>query len=192
MTEKLIAQFNKGRSEAFTLIYRKFQPKVFFLVQQYIADTAQAEDIVTETFLKLWNNRSYLDTEKRISGFLHVAARNACIDNLRASKKETQKLQELLRIQQEDFRENSYDEIKAEVISLIHKEIDALPPKIKEVFKLAYIDGMSNEAIAALLGIRNQSVRNHKTRAVALLKLSLSGKKDLLLLFFLIAEYKIA
>ena len=192
MTEKLIAQFNKGRSEAFTLIYRKFQPKVFFLVQQYIADTAQAEDIVTETFLKLWNNRSYLDTEKRISGFLHVAARNACIDNLRASKKETQKLQELLRIQQEDVRENSYDEIKAEVISLIHKEIDALPPKIKEVFKLAYIDGMSNEAIAALLGIRNQSVRNHKTRAVALLKLSLSGKKDLLLLFFLIAEYKIA
>jgi RNA polymerase sigma-70 factor (family 1) len=192
MTDKLIAQFNNGNSEAFTSIYRKFQPKVFFLVQKYITDTAQVEDITTETFLKLWNNRGHLETEKSISGFLHVVARNACIDNLRASKKEALKLQELLKMQQGTYYENSYDEIKAEVISLIHKEIDNLPPKIRAVFKLAYIDGMSNEAIASLLGIRNQSVRNHKTRAIALLKLSLSDKKKIFLLFLLFTEYKIS
>lgn len=192
MTDELIAKFNNGSSDAFTLIYRKFQPKVFFLIQRYISDTSQVEDIATETFLKLWTNRYRLETEKNIAGFLHITARNACIDSLRASKKEALKLQELLRMQQEGADDSLRDEVKAEVVSRIHREIDQLPPKVKEVFKLAYIDGMSNEEIAALLGIRNQSVRNHKSRALILLKQSLSDKRLFFLFFLLLTEYKIS
>ena len=77
MMDDLIHQFNRGHQAAFTTIYDRYQPAIFYFVRKFIPDTAQAEDITAEAFIKLWQRRENFNNEKSIAGFLHTTARNA-------------------------------------------------------------------------------------------------------------------
>ncbi|MBO9594629.1 MAG: RNA polymerase sigma-70 factor [Niabella sp.] len=181
MEEERIAQFNAGNAHVFSSLYRKFQPRIFFFVQRYVSDTAVAEDITAETFIKLWNSRGRFASEKTIASFLYVAARNASVDWLRRVKRENAGLQQFL-LMQPDFHDEAHSAVQAEVVRLIQQEIDKLPQKIKRVFTMAYFEEKSNEEIALLLGIRNQSVRNYKTKALQQLKHALPVNPFLMLI----------
>ena len=173
---ELIHQFNRGQQAAFTAVYDRYWPAIFYFVRKFVTDKAQAEDITAESFIKLWQRRENFDNESSISSFLHTTARNASIDWLRSEKRQIQNKDELLHlIQQEQYVELQND-VKAELLKLVQAEIEKLPRKIKRVFLLSYAEGKTNEEIAEMLGINNQSVRNHKTRALRLLRLAVSGK----------------
>ena len=177
LTEELILQFSRGYQPAFAALYKRFQPAIFYFVKKFIPNTAQAEDITAETFVKLWQRRENFDNEKSISSFLHTTARNASIDWLRTAKREVANREQLIHIlEQEQYYDTLHDDIKGELVRLIQEEIDKLPRKIKKVFLMAYVDGKKNEEIAMLLNINNQSVRNHKARALKLLRLTLTGR----------------
>lgn len=181
ITGQLIDRFNNGHPAAFTSLYHQFYPAVFFYVKKIVTDTAQAEDITAETFIKFWNSRGRFENEHNIAAFLRVTAKNASIDWLRKSKKHREGANSLARLNSTEMHVDLHEDIRAEVLRLVQEEIDRLPPKIKRVFVLAYFYEKSNEEIATMLGIQNQSVRNHKARAVKLLRLSLTGKGLLVL-----------
>ncbi|WP_300603729.1 RNA polymerase sigma factor [Niabella sp.] len=176
-----ITQFNEGNASVFTSLYRKFQPRIYFFTQKFIPDTAAAEDITAEAFIKLWNSRGRFASEKSIASFLYITARNASIDWLRRVKREEAGLQQFLFVQP-DFHEDAHSMVRAEVVRLIQQEIDKLPQKMKRVFTLAYFEEKSNEEIALLMGIRNQSVRNYKTKALQQLKHALPVNPFLMLI----------
>src|SRR5689334_17665699 len=92
----LILQFKKGHQAAFTELYERYQPAIFYFVRKFVSDTGQAEDITAETFIKLWNRRENFDNEKSIASFLHITARNSSIDWLRSEKREDQNKEQLL------------------------------------------------------------------------------------------------
>jgi RNA polymerase sigma-70 factor (ECF subfamily) len=71
----------------------------------------------------------------------------------------------------------------------IYEEIEKLPKKCRQVFKLAYMDGLGNEEIANLLNITYQTVKNQKVRALKILRLALLHKG--LLAAILIRWYRI-
>lgn len=182
---ELIAQFNRGQQAAFTTIYDRHWGAIFYYVKKFVEDIHQAEDITAETFIKLWQRRENFPNEKTIVSFLHTTARNASIDWLRAEKRQTANKDQLLHLLENETFTASQEEVKAELLRLVGQEIEKLPKKIKQVFKLAYIEGKSNEEIAAELHINNQSVRNHKSRAIKLLRLAISGRIWLFLLLCL-------
>ena len=183
---ELIYQFNRGQQAAFTTVYDRYWPAIFYFVRKFIPDTSEAEDITAETFIKLWERRANFDNEKSIASFLHTTARNASIDWLRSEKRKVTHQEKLLQQLQDDSYQQLQGDVKAELLQLVQQEINKLPSKIKRVFLLAYAEGKSNEEIASLLGIHNQSVRNHKARALKLLKLAIAGKnwQFLLLVFY--------
>ncbi|MGJ7033289.1 RNA polymerase sigma factor [Niabella hirudinis] len=182
----LIDHFNNGYPAAFTSLYHQFYPSVFFYVKKIVTDVAQAEDITAETFIKFWNSRGHFENEKNIAAFLRTTARNASIDWLRKSKKHKEWASMFAHLNGVDVDMEFNEELRAEVLRLVQQEIDRLPPKVKRVFVLAYIYEKSNEEIAKILSIQNQSVRNHKARAIKQLRFSLTGKEMIILLpFFL-------
>lgn len=186
MEKEVIAQFNQGQDNAFKALYRQFYPYVFFYTQKWIKDTSQAEDITAEIFVKLWNSRGRFENEQNISAFLKVTARNACVDYFRSVKRDTQNLAAFSQLQEAVQGPDSIDEVKAEVIRLVQLEVDRMPRKLKKVFELAFFEGKTNEEIAALLNINNQSVRNYKVRAIKLIRQAFAGRKVFLLLFALL------
>lgn len=183
---ELIQEFNRGQQAAFATIYDRYWSAIYYFVRKFIPDTAQVEDITAETFVKLWNARGNFDTEKHIAAFLHTAARNASIDWLRTEKRQIQNKTELLHLIQEEAYSNLQEDVKTELLKLVEREIERLPSKIKQVFLLSYIEGKTNEEIAQLMGINNQSVRNHKARGIKLLRLAITGKDWLFSLLVLV------
>jgi RNA polymerase sigma-70 factor (family 1) len=180
---ELLHAIASGDKDAFAVIYQQHFAAAYHFAKRFVTDTQTAEDITTEAFVKLWERFSQFSSLSGIKSFLFTSIKNACINHARSAKRTTKRESEFT------YLLNGHDEpqenITGEVYQHIYNEIEKLPSQEKRVFKMAYLEGLSNEAIAQELGINNQSVRNHKTRALKTLRNTLS-EKDLYALFMLL------
>jgi len=180
----LIIQFNQGDTEAFTAIYNNYYLTLYNFVKKFISEREDAEDITADIFFKLWRLRANFDNIKNIEAFLYITGRNACLDFLRHLQRQGERQKELLHVLLQQPTEGVLQEdLKAEVLKSIHKEIEKLPRSCRNVFKMAYLEGLSNSEIAETLQINNQSVRNHKQRAIKLLRIALLNRNILVSAF---------
>jgi RNA polymerase sigma-70 factor (family 1) len=169
-----IGEFKQGKKEAFEGIYHTHYAALYYFVKRIVTDRAEAEDIVAETFVKLWGLRTKFETPQNIKAFLFITARNACMDYLRCLQRQStnQKAFQYILLQDTDFT-FAHDEIKIEVLSQVYAEIENLPPKCKLVFKMAYLQGLKNEEIARQLNLSYQTIKNQKLKAVKMLRIAL-------------------
>ena len=185
--------FRAGNDHAFNWFFARHNKSLCYFASRLIQDDFQAEEIVSDCFVKLWERQQNFETADNIKAFLYITCRNACLKYLRDLKKKTADQQ--MYLSQLELSEETvwYEIIDTELISILGREIEALPEKCREVFSLIYFKGKKTDEIAALLNISIQTVRNHKTRAIELLKTSLL-KKDLsgmlMLAFILFIEKK--
>jgi RNA polymerase sigma-70 factor (ECF subfamily) len=177
----LILRFTQGDFRAFTDIYDRYYLTIYRFVRKFIPEREEAEDIMANTFIKLWKLHSNFESSHNIKAFLYITARNACFDSLRHQKRQSEKQKELFYfLSQRPAEEHFQNDVETEVLKSIFLEIEKLPPSVRAVFKMAYIEGKSNDEIAAHLHITNQSVRNNKHRAIKLLRMAiLNGNMDL-------------
>ncbi|MBN9384537.1 MAG: RNA polymerase sigma-70 factor [Chitinophagaceae bacterium] len=182
--DDLIVQFNQGDTEAFTAIYNRYYSTLYYFVKRFIPEREDAEDITADVFVKLWKLRTNLKTIKNIEAFLYVTGRNACLDFLRHIHRKNIRQKELIHALLYQPEEGRLEEdVQTLVLQAIHAEIEKLPRSCRTVFKMAYIDGMSNSQIAEALGVNNQSVRNHKLRAAKLLRIAILNRNMLVGVF---------
>lgn len=181
----LLAELRKDSKKAFATVYDRCYIGLFCFVRRWVREQKAAEDITTESFIKLWENRARFDSMAAVEGFLHVTARNACLNHLRGQARS-------------DARERAFadwlageDEVRHEDALLDHvcREAEHLPPQVRRVFKLSFIDGLSNQTIADRLHINNQSVCNHKARALKYLRAAMLRKDLYVLAVVLLQKY---
>ena len=175
--QELIHQLTKGDNAAFETIYNHYFNSVFYFAMRFVTNAQEAEDITTETFLKCWQKRTDFENIHKLQSFLYTTTRNACINALRSEKRQSEREKQLsYLLSREDEEGIKQQQLTAQIYQYIYEEIEKLPPQEKNIFKMAYIDGLSNEEIARQLNINNQSVRNYKTRALKSLRITLTGK----------------
>jgi RNA polymerase sigma-70 factor (ECF subfamily) len=188
--DDLVSQFNRGNSRAYNAIYNLYAPSIYYFAKRFVGDRSVAEDIAADSFIKLYRLHTNFSSLPNIQAFLRITTRNACLNYLRDLKLKDQRKQDLLYIlsqdQEKGFPEDQY---QAELMQRIYAEIEKLPKKCRQVFKLAYMDGLGNEEIANLLNITYQTVKNQKVRALKILRLALLHKG--LLAAILIRWYRI-
>ncbi|SRR5258708_886874 len=172
----LISQFNHGNTRAYTTIYHLCSPATYYFAKRFVNDREVAEDITADVFIKLYRLHGHFDSLPGIQAFLRVTTRNACLNYLRDLKvRDTQKQDLLYLLSQDRPEEFPVDQYQAELLKRIHEEVEKLPRKCRQVFKLAYIEGLKNEQIAEMLNINYQSVKNQKARALKIIRLTLSN-----------------
>jgi len=159
-----------GDHAALTYFFKKHHQSLCYLAARIVQDTAQAEDIVADCFIKLWQRRGRFADAAKIKAFLFITCRNSCLNYLRDLKRKTAAQALYLRQLEANSEEMLYEVIDTEIISLLASEIEELPDKCREVFKLLYLEGKNTDEVARELHLNVQTVRNHKTRAIGLLK----------------------
>jgi RNA polymerase sigma-70 factor (family 1) len=185
----LLLRFQQGDPDsADTLFLRHAKPLCFF-VERLTGSAPDAQDIVAETFIKLLERRTQFKSLDNIRAFLYRAARNAAINFNRAStrhEKAHEQIGYLARTAEgrEQWLDN--EQIRAEVLGAIYAEIEELPGKCREIFKLIFLQGLDNEEIAGRMGIAVQTVRTQKARAISLLRARLLKKGQLIAVFCLL------
>ena len=167
----LIKFLKKGDMTAFDAIYEKYCNRLYGFVIRYIKQEEEAEEIVQEVFVKLWETRYKIDIYASFESFLFTITYNLTISILRKRLHEKKYLEYLaLRNQIEQapdlINEIYFNELTEKVNSLVNK----LSPRQKEIFNLSRNKGLSHDEIAKELNISVNTVKNHLVSALAFLK----------------------
>ncbi|RZM24966.1 MAG: RNA polymerase sigma-70 factor [Pedobacter sp.] len=185
-----IEEFRRGNESSLAYFFKEHHRSLCYFASKIVKDERQAEDIVADCFIKLWDRRETFENADKIKAFLYIACRNNCLNYLRNEKRKTNAQELYLRQMDQHSDEIFYEIIDTEIVDILAREIECLPDKCREVFKLIYLGGKNTEEIAQALGLNVQTVRNHKTRAIELLKAQflkkgLSATLQLFLLMFM-------
>lgn len=184
--ESYIPPFQKGDAVAFEVFFKAYYKPLTFFAFKLIEDTLEAEDIVKEAYVKLWEKHSDFGHPGSIKSFLYTTTRNACMNHIKHIK-----IREVHRKNVLEGNKSEYDDIitdqmvHAELIHSILKEVDKLPERRRMVFNMFYREGMKLEEISNKLGISVFTVKEHKAKALAQLRLRFSDRQLLLVLFLL-------
>ena len=166
--------FQEGNAKAFQEVFNRYNKRLCYFAEQKVQDRKDAEDIVADTFGKLWQGHAGFNSEESIRAFLYITTRNACISFLRQKHRREASGQELLYLfGDKDDGDALHDMIEAELLEIIYQAIEELPRKCKAIFKLIYFEGLSTKEVAEKLRISERNVLNQKARAIQLLKRNL-------------------
>ena len=156
------------------------------MVQQatfYTNDFAVAEDVVQEVFIKLLDATESFDNEEHLKHYLYKAVRNACLNQIKLSGIRSEILNNIAKNSPQDENDFFVHVVRAEVYREIMAAVNELPNECGRVFKLAYVDGFSNEEVAEQLSISVNTVKSQKNKAKIQLREKLKGLYPVLLFF---------
>lgn len=156
--------------------FRRLYVPLGMYALRIVDDADDAEDIVEETFMNVWQVMETGVEIGEFQSFMYRAVRNASITFLR-KRQDLVDLTELPEIGDE-IVDTSFRDAK------IWEAIDRLPEKCREIFLMSKRDGLTNEEIAQELGLSVKTVKNQMTKAFARLREALSdGHKPFFLPF---------
>lgn len=163
--------FRNGNEKGLSFFYKALRPGLVYFAFRILNDKPEAEDIVEESFGKIWERRSTFYEDKVIKSWLYTTVRNASINKLQQEQRLNVR-KEQYALEQEGSYQSSplYDIEFAEFIVKVHATISVLPVECQKIFRLMYIKGKTVREIAEELQLSISTVKNQKTRGLDILR----------------------
>lgn len=159
-------------------LYLAYFQRLMRFTKLYVSSSVEAEEIVSDTFLAVWNNRKSLLKVSNFDSYIYSIARHKAISYYRSIRMEQIELNEIpldLFTQTDTTPED--DLISKERINQLNKAIDALPAKCKMAFKLVREDKLKYKEVAEILDISIKTLEAHLANAVKKLRDSLASEQ---------------
>ncbi|MBB5437333.1 RNA polymerase sigma-70 factor (ECF subfamily) [Pedobacter sp. AK017] len=171
--QELTALLKGGDKTAFTAIYERYHSLLYVYAHKKLHDKQESQDIIQEVLIALWNKRIDFSVDISLKSYLFTAVRNKALDLFAHKKVEARYLASLqgfiaISTESSDFLVREKD-----LSSLIAREIQALPPKMREIFELSRKDKLTHKQIAKVLNISEHTVATQMKRALKVLRLRL-------------------
>jgi len=175
----IIEQFHKGDEKGLKAAFHLYNRPLMYFAMQYVKKQEVAEEVVSDVFIKLWENRNRFENLNKLRAFLYISVKNASLNHVRTAEYKLHKLpidayEELIFEDADILRKI----ITSELVKKIHDEMQKLPEKQQQVFLLTFIKDFSPEEIGDKLGISLSAVYANKSRAIATLRTSLKTNKS--------------
>ncbi len=172
----LVKLLKNGDMSAFDTIYKKYSRRLYGFVFRYVKQEADAEEIVQEVFIKIWQSREKISVYTSFESFLFTIAHNATVNLLKKKATEQKYVEHIKSLQHigeayELTDEIHYKELKQKFQGLLNE----LSPRQKEIFQLSREEGLSHKEIAEKLSISVNTVKNHLVTTLSYLKNSLDN-----------------
>lgn len=167
--EYLVTLLYEGQVSAFEEIYCRYWYKLFGIAYHQTGVHEEAEGLVQEVFLSLWNRRSKV-VIRNLNLYLTLAVKNQVYDYIK-SQISYRKYQEYL-IFQEINQHSTTDEIInfTELFNAVEMALNSLPEKCAEVFRRSRFENQSVKEIAGSLQLSEKAVEYHITKSLKFLK----------------------
>ncbi|MCB0518648.1 MAG: RNA polymerase sigma factor [Lewinellaceae bacterium] len=138
--------------------------KLYRFALRIVNHAAEAEDVVQEVFIKLWNNREQMEAISNVEAWCITATKNLSIDKLRSKHKRLQPIKAGFDLH--DQSESPYQATAGhDVFETVKKLMDNLPDKQRDIMHLRDIEGMHYQEIADALDIPLDQVKVYLFRA---------------------------
>lgn len=180
----LLNLLKDGNHHAYTELYNRYSGILYAHALRRLNDREEAKDIIHEIFTYLWVNRSTIEIQGHISGYLYTSVRNRVIKVV-AHQTVASKYIDVQQFKIPNSFSSDYLIRENQLKDLIEKEIGSLPPRMREVFNLSRKGYLTHREIACELNISELTVKKQMTNALKLLRTRL----DLLIKFLFIATF---
>lgn len=159
-----IFALKEGNLKAFSELFDRYGKRLYHFSMGYLKSVEDAEEIVQDVFLKIWNIREELLVDKSFDSYLFTIAKNAILNTIRKSKSEQAylnyaKLHPDKNVLLDD--ELNFNELE----KAYNESVDLLSPRRKEVFLLSKEQFLSNAEIAIKMNISVKTVESQMTTA---------------------------
>lgn len=170
--DKFHAAFKDGNAEAFKRMFDLYYTRLVVYVQRKIGNKCIAEDIVLEVFYKLYNHRTNITPRlEHLTNYLYTMAQHAAVDYVRELHKKRISEWDFLALLDEFYIDPcEFERERIDVTQEITAAVEQLPRAQRKIVKLLFFKGYRVRRIAVILGLSEQTVRNHKNRALARLR----------------------
>ena len=181
--EQLIARFQSGDERAYIELVNRYRDRLINFVYPFLGDFEQAEDVVQETMLKLYEKKHYYREIAKFSTWIYTIARNLANTELR--KKKRRKTTNISRMTKDD-RQYDIPAVQADlnqnlqnefIRDRIHAAIKELPEHFKTVIILRDIQELSYDDISNIVGVPLGTVKSRINRARLQLQAELQDLK---------------
>jgi RNA polymerase sigma-70 factor, ECF subfamily len=168
---ELVKLLKKGDMAAFDAIYNKYCYKLHEFVFVFLKQKEDAEEIVQEVFIKIWESKGKIDIYASFESFLFTIAYNSTMSLLRKRMSETKSREYLKSLQQVSSAEQVIDEIQyKELKQKVESLLKQLTPRQEEIYRLSREEGLTHEEIAKKLNISESTVNNHLVKTMKFIK----------------------
>jgi RNA polymerase sigma-70 factor (ECF subfamily) len=151
---ELVERLRRRDPQALGELYDRFGRLAYSLILRVVRDTAIAEDLVQETFLRVWNRIHSMDVEKGAVGpWLLAVARNRAIDYLRSTAGRERNALDLDNTEHPAlYRDMEPDILMSDRTRRVKAAMEKLSPNHRQVMELAYFEGLSQAEMAERMG----------------------------------------
>ena len=183
----LILRLIGGDEDAFCELYATYKNRLIYFAMRFLKSREYAEDVFQDAFTEVWQSRRFINPDASFSSYLYTIMRNRILNQLRNAANE-EKLKESILSQALDYTEDTKREVMLnDLKSLISHALQQLTPRQREIFEMSREAQLSHKEIADKLGISVNTVQEHisislKLIRTYLIKYSGSEYVDLLLL----------
>jgi RNA polymerase sigma-70 factor (family 1) len=166
----LLNSFRDVEENAFNYFFNTYYKSVYFFACKYVKEGAVAEDIVENSFIKLWEKREQMESEEGLRGYLYKTVYHGCLRWLEREKRR-EKVYKVSNVFEEDGHIENM--IRAETLRRVKEAMEELPSECRKVFMKLFVEGKSVAEAAAELKVAVSTVKNQKARGIKLLRMKL-------------------
>lgn len=168
----LILRIAGNDYSSFNQLFMRYYSRLCAFVFEITRDTAVAEDIVQEFYLKLWTNRGEINISENARGYLFTSCRNAALNYIRDENAKRKNIESLAT---NNISEEEISEME-DYLDALEKCIAQLPERSKQVFLMHKFEDYSQKEISEKLNISVKTIKNQIWKSLQYLRECLGPK----------------
>jgi RNA polymerase sigma-70 factor, ECF subfamily len=179
---ELFSAIASGDITAFEMYFKTYYQPLCNYAYTFLQDKDEAEEIVQNTFLSVWEKSSVLNVKTSAKSYLYAMVRNACLNVIKHSKIKQRYIGEELALTNPGYESVMNKVSSLELESKITEAIEKLPDQCRLVFKLSRYEDLKYSEIADQLKISIKTVENHMGKALKIMRTELKDFLPVLIL----------
>jgi RNA polymerase sigma-70 factor (family 1) len=183
---ELLSQLRLGSEQAFEKIYKQYSARLYGNLLRLVKSDIEAQEILQDVFLKIWNSKKHINTEKSFRSWLFKIAENKVYDFFRKAARDKKKVAGLMSIASSVYL--SVDELLKidEKAAFLQKAIESLPPQRQQIFRFCKLEGKSYKEVSELLKISVSTISDHVVKATKTIRIYSQNNEQAFLGLFVI------
>lgn len=167
---ELLEKLKVQNEAAFSELYTLYVKKIYVYVLGIVKSPMLAEDIVQETFVKLWESATLVQTDRSLQAFLFTIARNRALNMIKRASRESWVTEEIIEHAVHQSENGLQYTERKQTNEYINKAIAQLPPQRRLIYDLCRNYGYSYKQAAEKLGIKDSTVNSQMVKAIKSIK----------------------
>lgn len=186
--EKLVFELKNGSYIAFETLYAEYFDLLYGYVFGMIRSHSQAQEIVQDTFIKVWLHRSKIDIDLSFKAWLYKIAKNQLLNDIKKNFSDPIFEDYLLHCENNNLTAQPDHEFDMELFRIaLVKAKQKLSPRQIQVFEMCKEEGLSATEVAQKLNITEASVYNYLSQSLSTLRNEMKELSFMLFIFFMMS-----